>query len=681
MTPRALLVPSLLAALLIAETASSQPRPRERASSAVRRSFKASLGLEAVRHLLRSDDSADRCRAFDRLSKLGTETALEILARALDLNGAARDGRERLAATRALAPHARVAVARTALIRSLSAPSALERADPSQALARSSAALALAKSGDVRALGALGQALRQPGRSAEVALSALRAYPPADPTPVLAARGAITAPFIDYLETLDHPRASSLLHGVAQKATHKLRARALIALARRNDPEVARLAARAHRNERHPELFRAYVEVLARAGHPDAQQAFAQLCEAAERDPRALEAAVEIALHSPSPSFARSLERLLQHAQRDQVPSLVAALGRASDERSIATLARLLNHEVTRFSAALALALSEPKAAREALERALSGDAALRRTALRASAVRALALGDPPSGARTLAKELVRSKLPADRAAAAFAWAVLEPDRSSELLSSQDPVVVRAAARTLLTTGFAELACERLARETNELTRSALALCLADDVAALKVPNRVLEALLETSDAAAPLAARALAARDSARLRPRIEHLLASSDAIVRAHVASGLGLSQEPSAVGLLTRTYMNELDPRVRRAIVIALSTRHEPGRSRALALAAALDPDDETRELARQALVPQQLWAFVAGKGTAWVEVQEPLGDEAVTVAAPGGLTLPSALDPDGFAGLSGLPFGSFELDLAKAARADQGSPRKP
>jgi hypothetical protein len=682
MNPRALFARGLAVALLAALPGHGQIEQRSRAETAApARSLKARVGLDAARVLLRSDDSADRKRAFERLAELGSETALELLARSLDLNGTARDGRERLAATRALAPHAKSQVVRTALIRSLSAPSALERSDPKLALARETAALALARSGEPRALAALGQALRQPGRGAEAALSALRAYPAADASPTLTARGAVTAIFVDYLETLNDPRASGLLHAIARRSAPELRARALVALARRKDPTVTELVARSYRNEPHPGVFEASVEVLARARHPDAKVVFAKLCEAGEKDPDALDRAIEIALAAPSPRFAEALERAIPKASAAQQARLVAALGKASGPPSVAALGRLLNLEATSFAAAHALALDDSEAALDVLERALSGSALLRRTALRAAAVRAVALDEIPSGAATRAEELLRSRAPEDRAAAAFALSSFEPERGSTLVASSDPVVARAAARAMLASGFTHQAAARLVIEADALTRSALALALADDDAALRVPSSVLEDLLEGSEAAAPLAARTLAARDSERFRSRVERLLGSADSRLRAHAASGLGLSRQPSAVGLLERVYVDEVDPVVRRAIVRALGVRSDPGRRRVLDLAAALDPDDEARTLARRALAGDPAPAFTPGKASAWLTVESPRANEAAIVSTPGGLALPAAIDPDGFAALSGLPAGSIELDLANAAREDQGSQQKP
>ncbi len=154
---------------------------------------KARLGLDAARAFaLGRERRIESAPSSD--SPSSSETALELLARTLDLNGAARNGRERLAATRALAPHAKSQVVRTALIRSLSAPSALERSDPKLALARdnrrararSKRRTARRSRRSVKRSGSQGAARRRHFRP-------LRAYPPADPSPTLVTRGAVTA--------------------------------------------------------------------------------------------------------------------------------------------------------------------------------------------------------------------------------------------------------------------------------------------------------------------------------------------------------------------------------------------------------------------------------------------------------------------------------------------------------
>jgi len=151
------------------------------------------LGIRSAERLLRSELSSDRERALERLGSVGTTRALELLARALEPGGGAQSPRERLIAVRALAPSAREAEVRLALLRVMSGASvqgAGEAADPLERQVRETAALALARSGTPEAIEALGKALRQEGALAEAAALAIEAHPPADVTPLITARGA-----------------------------------------------------------------------------------------------------------------------------------------------------------------------------------------------------------------------------------------------------------------------------------------------------------------------------------------------------------------------------------------------------------------------------------------------------------------------------------------------------------
>jgi hypothetical protein len=246
-------------------------------------------------------------------------------------------------------------------------------------------------------------------------------------------------------------------------------------------------------------------------------------------------------------------------------------------------------------------------------------------------------------------------------------------------VQSADAVVVRAAARASLAAGFAVDAAERLALEKDAVTRASLALSLADDAAADRVPNAVLELLLESGGVAAPLAARALAARDNETLRARVEQLLKSTDRTLRAHTAAGLARSKQASAVGLLEAAYRFETDSSVRRAIVVALSQRAEPGRLRTLELAASFDPDTATRHGARLATSAARLGPAVPGPGALWVRLDRPesSGAELGVMALSGpGAALPGLPDPSGFVVMAGLPRGPLELWLAPAAARGQG-----
>ncbi|HEY1532870.1 MAG TPA: HEAT repeat domain-containing protein, partial [Polyangiaceae bacterium] len=188
---------------------------------------------------------------------------------------------------------------------------------------------------------------------------------------------------------------------------------------------------------------------------------------------------------------------------------------------------------------------------------------------------------------------------------------------------------------------------------------------------------------------AAPLAARALASRDSHALRPKIASLLVSQDTLLRSHAALGLGKSEDSSALGVLEHAYRFETDAGVRLAIVHALAARHEPARLRPLGLARMLDGSAKVREAAALALAGAQPNNDGDGPQTAWLdfslEPDETLGTAPVLgalVITGGGLALPAFADPDGVLLLPALPTGPIELRLAAPARTDDAvRPRHP
>jgi hypothetical protein len=216
------------------------------------------------------------------------------------------------------------------------------------------------------------------------------------------------------------------------------------------------------------------------------------------------------------------------------------------------------------------------------------------------------------------------------------------------------------------------VAAERWTQEPDPITRAAFGIGLLSWDGADRVPTEQLVARLAQGDPLAPLIARALAARDSADLRPVVEGLLASGDPSVRGHTALGLARSRHPGAIALLERAYRFETDPGVRRAVVGALSARAEAARLRTLELAAALDLDPDTRAAARWALTGRKLPAREAGPGTVWLDVSTRAGEprpipNVAMVTTTTGLAVPAVTDPGGLVVLSGLPRGPVGIRL--------------
>ncbi len=648
-----------------------------------RGSLRSIVGVEAAEPLLTSESTELRQRAFEKLGAAGTSAALELLAEALEPGGAARTANERLVAVRALAPHAAEERARGALVRAMGG--ALTGDEPTENMVRQSAALALARSGGDKALGALAQALRQPGRVSETARVALRAHPPKTLEPLFLARGVPTPALAGLIGDLRYQRGRELLSTLAQAGSPALRSEALLALAKIDRAAAVALARGFVKTEKHRSLRLSATRVLAVARDPEAAAALGALLG----EPALVGDALQIALDAPSPGLAAPLARLVPSDPGDS-ERLLSALGRAGGPAALERLERALQRPELGWAAAYTLALSADRGADDVLERALERPAS-RRDAARAAVLRARAGRSDVSGLDDALALLEASKAPADRAAAAYCRAALDPEAGARLVASRDAVLVRAATRAALDPEVALAAARRLAVEPDAGLRTALALSLVRADAADQVPTAVLTALLESKGAAAHLAAYALAARDGDAGRPRLRELFASADPLLRAHVALGLARSQQPSAVGLLEDAYRFESDALVRQAIVSTLASRPEPGRGRTLRLAADLDADDVARATARRALTraeprpgarPTTTWlridptAGLAGAGA-------PPNNEtaAAVVVTFQGLALPVYPDPDGAVTLAGLPGGPVSVTLASAAPGGDSSKPKP
>jgi HEAT repeat protein len=602
-------------------------------------------------------------RALERLSALGTPRAVELLARALDPGGAARGAEEHLAAVRALAPHAALPLARDALVRALSSPPVEADAGPLSEWVQSAAALALAKTQEPAALSALGRALRKPGHAAELSRDALLAFPPRDLAPVLHVPGAATKDLCQTLGELGDLRAEGFLREAVRRGAPDVRAAAALALLRFDVTEVVELARHWLRSERQPVLVAAATEILARRGAPDATPALSELSRS---------------------DTARSFELFLLGQGRVALP---ASLDPASASERLPELLELLARQasaVPRIEQALAspeqaglalyaLSRAPGASARQRLERAL-GDPRLRASALRALALRSSRLADEsPALAQALSGA---SATPAERAARAFARALLQPGTLPGALASSDRVVVLAVARLATSGAGARAAVQRLLGEQDPLLRAALSAGLADAEAAQLLPTPLLLELAHVAGPGSLLAAAALAARKDADLLPLVRELLASGDPWLRAHTLLGLSRAGDPDVLGLIENAYRFEPDAQVRWAAVVALSRRPESVKTRLLALAADLDASSDVREAARLALSGRTLGDSVLGHETAWLELAKTPGlsadsAPAVMVRCGGGLALPALADPDGVVALANLDPAPLEVRLALLA----------
>ena len=640
------------------------------------KSLKARLGLAAAQSLLGSDDPAEVERGLERLGSVGTPPALEALTKALEPGGRATTARARLVGARALAPHAARPEVRRKLVRMMAgagAKSGEARVTPLDRIARRTAALALAANGSDEALAALGKALRHEGPTAAAAASALLAHPPRRIDEVLRARGAPTLTLVSTLEHLGDQRAFHALRAFVKRGSPDVQAAAAVALTRLGDLETVELARHWRKRSKEAATKVAAATILSLAHAADAPDAVADLLD----DDETRDAGLTLALSAPHPKLSKPLVALLDKASVDR-SRVWTALGRSGSTSAIARLEKALTVADERRPAAYALALSSADEAGDALERALSKPAT-RALAARAAVIRRVSLGRDVDGLTEALETLSRSSSPTDRAVGAWGTAALDPDAGARLLASKDAHVVRAAAAAAPLAGAAlmQRAARRFLEEKDELTRVALAVCLAASSAADRVPTSELLLLAERGGAAAPLAARALASRDAEDLRPRIEALLASGDEWVRSHTALGLAQSKDASATGLLARAYRFETSATVRRAIVVALSRRRGVARKSVLRLAARLDESDRVRRAARTALSGRRLPMLERGRGPLWIEVAESGAPKrtiarAATVQTASGVALPIVSGPDGLIVTAGLPAGSVDVRLAVSGR---------
>ena len=680
---RALLFALLLAGPAAARAPSARASGRVAAPSLHRSTLRTHLGLEVAEALLKAQSAEQRQRGFERLGSIGTAQALDLLLKSFEAGGAARSAQDRLVAVRALSAHAAVAQVREFLVRVMvGVGSNPGRSEAIDGLIEAAAALALARTGDEAALTALGKVLCQPGHVAETASDALLAFPPLDLQPVVAGARTPTRTAVAFFGELGDPRAMPLLRRSVHSAPAEVRAEAAVSLSRLGDTDTLDLARHWLAHEHSAEFRSAATRILLTLHAADAGPAVVSLFGA--------EATRQIALNLASaaviPELSGPLIAEAKASSGAERETLFAALGLSGTRAAFSFLGGALSARETSSSAALALARSPAAEAEAVLEQAL-GVESTRRAALRASIVRALALGRTPSGLSRAVRALSASRDPSDRALFVQASALFSSSEVPALLKQATGVELRALSRCALLPGVSRALAERLSLEPDAGLREALSFGLVSLQSAELVPSDRLLALVEARGLGAPLAARALSARDSRSLRAKLLALLSSGDALIRSHVALGLGQSRESSALGVLSDAYRFETDAGVRLAIVRALAARPEAARERTLRLARNLDAARAVREAATLALsgaVP----ANEAGPESVWLAFgpAEELAQQAsgtrisgALVVTASGLALPAFADPDGVLLLPALPRGPFELRLAAEARTDNAEGR--
>jgi HEAT repeat protein len=682
--------------------AAAQPRKKPPPPPPAPTNLRAHVGIDHVTRLLRSGDPEERIRGVRLASSLGSVEAVSALADAIERDPSGRmkaDPRALVVLARALARFADQERARTALVAIASVASAaaaprlptaaraddeadmLGRAD----LARQTAALALARYGGDRGLEALYGVARGGGSGQTAALHALAAYPPRAAGFFGTTGAAMPIAVVKALGELGDLRALDVLHGAARSSDVALRAAAIVALAELGDQRAKDLA-RSAIAESDVRLRAASGEAFVLLGAPERFRATAAIIE----DEPTAAIGLRLAERVHSAEITKLVAaRARIHPDPELRSAAVRALGRSPDREAAKALTapELLGDGELAYEAMLALARSPAPNAGALIDAIFS--TRLASLAARAYVVRALVRGERSSRADDSLVRLSKSAIPKERALGVFGRIALGDANAGDFLADPDPRVRRAAASAWLARRrHPERLLERLAKEKDAPTRELLgAALLAGDPDGL-IKTSMLVDRSESAGGDAPLAAFALGRRAEPSTEGRIAPLLASHDPLLRAHVARGLSTAPLASATGRLAEAYAFEVDPEVRRAIVLGLAGRPfdaaSPSFKETLAVAAELDPDARVRRLAARALagVTDPLGEPVRTE-VAWLRLK---GDEAAldpvrgAVVGSEGIAFPAVFDEEGHALVVGLPPGEARLVLAPRFPKDDTARRR-
>jgi len=670
-----------------------------------RGTLRGSFGVPVAERLLSSSNPEERLRGIRRLGAIGTPEAIDALVDGLEQSSIlARDPRARLEAMRALAEHATKENVRPLLVRELSeaGPDGRAAIGPLGALARGAAALSLAKSGDKKALLALFGAVANGGPGGEAAAEALVVYPPASLGPLLEGKRRLEPTLSTMLADGGELRGLDKLHTTLEEGDLPAKTAAALALARLGDATPKDLALTWVKGN-DPKLQRIGAEVLVRLGADAAIAAVNTLfaTNATRAD------GVRLALVFPRPEFVEPLVKVLDSLGAEDKDKAIAAIGRIGGRAAAEALLTMLAKPELGTAAAFALSRMPGQEGKEALSRALASTSAQkggpRRLITRAAVVRAIVMGEEPSGLGDTLKRMAAEKDAADRAVSLFGRVATgrtnARDAVAEACSSGktcELVLVAALARALLARGpegLSELGpllsqAAKVSGDEPSLLAIASGVFLLAEPSSKAVPTTQLLRWAEGGGPLAPLAARALPSRDDESTRARIKRLLEGTDPVIRAHAALGLAFDPEPDATSLLVMAYRFEEDAEVRRAVVRALSERKEPQRQTTLREARDLDPDDGVRALARAALRGRSLapLSSTPGGSVVWISLianapsaLASIEGRAGRLVRSDGLVVPLVADPDGVILVPTLAEGRSRLTLApEAALGDAHAP---
>jgi len=664
------------------------------------RGLREHFGIDLASRLLRGADAGERLRGLARLAAIGSPEAVSMLVHAArDPAGSRRvDTRALLVIVRGLADKTATGEVRQffkdGVLGSVGARTSAgasdtdsdgEGRDARLGLARSAAALALATSPDPHAVEALLMVVRDAGPGQAAAADALLAFPPEQLA--TAVTGPLSPTLLRLAGKLGDLRALDAVHAALTAADATTRAAALDAMVEMADSRAV-AAASSMRKDAEPRVRESAVGALVRLGAPERFRAV----EALIADETTVREGARLAGLAADAGVAKALAALAVASADPEIRSLaVFALGRCEDALGPQALTELAKDPLRSGDAAAALARSPAPAAEGAIE-ALLRAAPTRRLGARAYVVRGVTVGGERAWGTRELEALAASRDAADRSVGLAGLVLLGRRGALDAIKDPDAGVRRAVAVAAMNDAreSTRQGLLRLAEsEPDALARSVERGAMVDGDPDGLVRETALTASVESGDPDAPLAAMTLAAHADARGREAIDELLTSADPILRAHAARGLGASREGSATGRLAHAYEIEVDPLVRRAIVLGLARRatdaDSPARLSALQVAAKLDPDRAVREVAARALAGLSFDDRAPARlDVAWLRLATRSGEAPLDPAFGGvllradGIAVPVAFDADGYALVPIVP-GDARLLLAPRIPAYDVSPR--
>ena len=439
---------------------------------------------------------------------------------------------------------------------------------------------------------------------------ALMLQPPRDPGFFGTAGTTMPASVVRMLGQLGDLRALEILHAATRTSDVGVRGAALVSLAELGDERAIALA-RAAIAESDARLRAAAGEAFVLLSAPERFKAVAALIS----DEATAAIGIRLAERVYNAEITKLLAaRAIDHPDRELRAASIRALGRSPEPGAATALAApaiMADADVRllRGARAGALAGAQRDAGRSSRSRSHS---APRRSAYAPTSLRALVRGERSDAGENVLARLAASKDGRERALGTFGRVALGDVSVDGAVTDADPRVRRAAAMASLArpvAGSSRALLRQLAAERDEPTRQVLAVGLLDGDADGLLTTTWLVDRSESGGADAALSAYALARRADEPIERKVGQLLASKDAVLRAHAARGLAFGALADASGRLASAYAYETDVTVRRSVVAALVARTgdatAPARRSTLEVAAQLDPDGPIRQAARLGL----------------------------------------------------------------------------